>query len=988
MYHRTESPRVARRQAEPLPGHDPEAAARRAVERVRKVLTAYRSGMPFDPAALRAALADEVPQLEAERLFALGWLHWLDGAYAEAEPLLAKAVDLSRSANVLEQLAESAYWLARVRIRLDRLNTISDYETELRRLGGSPQATAWFVDLLWRVGWVGRAEQVWKSVRGNKRVVGCPEAPLLEARSLLQRGAIGDAVKALVEARPTNAVLWVERLLLLAWAEVAQGRRDKALEFFRRIEELPYPRAVLAMWKSAVEGPVTLAERDFIPLVLRDLARGYLTLLEGRVADSVEAFRVAQSHPAAQMFARYALARLGHDSIAEILTSHPGLFLAVRCRVWLALERFRQRQGTTAEWLETLRRQGRLSFVPGRDVDHFRRLAQILSQSPDVEALRVLVSEHEQAEPAVRRNIVRAALEVARDLPGEEAKILLSAWAKSEWLAADEELRQIIGRLLLRLHLQEANAAEVLTGDPLLQPASVLWEAAGTIAADDSWRERVRGLRSSPRWRSLAQALLLQEAARRGDASAVVALLEEVDAWRGFRPAPPAFVLRAVESVAAAQPAHVGLRRALARWLQNWDLPALGLLGANLATHAGISTIPASRAEAPTGVIVAAWLLHQAARAIGREDAVEALACVRRAQQIDPEWTTVPNAAAVRDALPELERLALAQSFAVALRPEETPAVVPSHLLADLVDLLRQQPDGEAILAAASNGDSTGVCDGLAALVARSDLPPRLAHHLALVELRSAQDLEEADATAAAEPHWRRAWTAWLRFLAAPPEIEGSAAPGSAQLLFDALLAAHRRRISDLLARNAVDAARRHWVLVQELPTMAIRHSETLGRDLTARVERFRDELASAYLVTTRESMRYGDIPEGWHADYEKGLTHLRRLLSLDHDNVRLLTALVEVCGDWFLDLYNTEDRDQLMEQVARFSPFAQQLVRLTETRSGELAARAALSEYFKFRGFVALDRAEKVSMYREALRCNPANENVRELLRGLDEDE
>ena len=51
--------------------------------------------------------------------------------------------------------------------------------------------------------------------------------------------------------------------------------------------------------------------------------------------------------------------------------------------------------------------------------------------------------------------------------------------------------------------------------------------------------------------------------------------------------------------------------------------------------------------------------------------------------------------------------------------------------------------------------------------------------------------------------------------------------------------------------------------------------------------------------------MRYGDVPEGWHADYEKGLSHLRRLLSLDRDNVRLLTAVVEVCGDWFLDLYN-----------------------------------------------------------------------------------
>ena len=38
----------------------------------------------------------------------------------------------------------------------------------------------------------------------------------------------------------------------------------------------------------------------------------------------------------------------------------------------------------------------------------------------------------------------------------------------------------------------------------------------------------------------------------------------------------------------------------------------------------------------------------------------------------------------------------------------------------------------------------------------------------------------------------------------------------------------------------------------------------------------------------------------------------MRLLLSLDRDNGRLLTALVEICGDWFLDLYDTENVERL----------------------------------------------------------------------------
>ena len=47
--------------------------------------------------------------------------------------------------------------------------------------------------------------------------------------------------------------------------------------------------------------------------------------------------------------------------------------------------------------------------------------------------------------------------------------------------------------------------------------------------------------------------------------------------------------------------------------------------------------------------------------------------------------------------------------------------------------------------------------------------------------------------------------------------------------------------------------------------------------------------------------------------------------------------------------------------------------------------ARAALGGFTKFRGFVAADSARKAELYREALRFNPADENVRELLARLE---
>ncbi len=369
--------------------------------------------------------------------------------------------------------------------------------------------------------------------------------------------------------------------------------------------------------------------------------------------------------------------------------------------------------------------------------------------------------------------------------------------------------------------------------------------------------------------------------------------------------------------------------------------------------------------------------------ALGRHDA-EALAYVRRALRADPDLAAVADADAVRAALPELERRAAARALAEAARPGDAVPLTPAPLLVDAVDLIAALPDGADLLDAAVNGDLLDVRSGLLALAERSDLPPRLAHHLALLNQHAAEALEDADRGEDAEPYWRAAWRLWLRFLADPELPAGADAAQARAVLLDWLLADCRRRVADLLARNAVDAARRHWALVRDLPEMAGEIDAPLGADLAGRAARFRDDLATDYLLATREAMRYGDIPEGWRADYAKGLSVLPRLLSLDRDNVRLLSAMVEICDEWFLDLYNAGDPRRLAEHVERFTPFASQLGRLMADRPGDLAARAALSDFYKFRGFVAGDRARKIELYTEALRFNPGNDNVRVLLADL----
>jgi hypothetical protein len=1008
MYHGAGDARAAPRLVEAPPGPGPEAAARLALTRVRKQLTAFALGVPLDGPRAQEALAGALPDPEAERerLFCLGWLRWLEGDNVAAEPLFAEALRQAREANAA-LVAEAAYWSARVGVLLGRAEAVGEFEAVLRTLGGSPQATAWFVDLLWRAGRPDRAEQVWKSVRGNRRVTACDEGPLLEARSLLRRGEAAPAERLLQEASPANGVVWVERYLLLAWAQAGGRQPERALASLRQAAQGPYPAAALRAWATLVEhrrrGTAPTPEEAGAAPTLKDYLDGQRARLEGQ-SGAAEAYRAALGSPAAQPFARYGLACLGQDDPAALLAAQPGLFLAVRCRARLALERFGRREISPAECLDALQ-QAATPGYRGEALDHFRRLAQALQQrQPALDELRALGAGGGEEDAARRRNFYRAALEqTVRRLPPGTALDLLLAWSQAGGMAEETELRPALGRQLLRLVMLGRGAAPqavdgpradaalaaveaLLPGEPLTAlarvalrpgkadvpaavgevPAARLWQAARSLAAGlpeadaERWRNEVRELRTEARLRRLAQALLLQEAAGRDDAGAVAALLEELDAWRGFGAGPPRFVLRAVESAVPARPDHPGWRRALGRWLQLWSPDALGPTGATLAVQAGLAQPPGD-AEPPAVAPAVPWLLHQAARALGREDAAAALTFVRRALALDSELAAVSDRAeVVRAALPELERRAREQRLAALLSEPPGPGV-----LAGAADLLGEVPQDRA---------------ALATLAERPDLPPPLAHHLALIETRAAAALEQREQPEAAEACWRRAWGCWLRFLAAP---EAGAARG---LLFDWLLGRHRRQVNDLLARNAVDRARRLWGVVQELPGRAAALDEALGRDLAERVGRFREELATEYLLTTREAMRYGDVPEGWRADYEKGLGYLRRLLSLDRDNLRLLTALVEVCGEWFLDLYNTEDGPRLREQVERFTPFALQLARLVEGRPGDVAARAAVADFYKFRGFVAADRARKAALYREALRFNPSNGNVRDLLADLGE--
>ena len=142
MYQGNGSLRLAPRVVESPSGAAPEAAARLVLDRVRKALTAHVAGVRLDPARMLQVLSAAAAPVgrEAERSLALGWLHWLDGNFAAAEPLLAEAIRLARRQEGAPLLAEAAYWHGRVRLQLGRPEALSEYEVLLRETRGAPQA--------------------------------------------------------------------------------------------------------------------------------------------------------------------------------------------------------------------------------------------------------------------------------------------------------------------------------------------------------------------------------------------------------------------------------------------------------------------------------------------------------------------------------------------------------------------------------------------------------------------------------------------------------------------------------------------------------------------------------------------------------------------------------------------------------------------------------------------------------------------------------
>jgi hypothetical protein len=939
-----------------LPEVDDAAVFGRAVTRVRKLLSDCLPGMSADAGRLRQALA--VPQAdgvaEAERQRALGWLAWLEGDWAAAEALLAGGgceppVDAPQQGahaprSPLLEPAWVPYWLTRVRLLQGHSAALAEYEAALKRLGGSPRATAWYVDLLWRGGRCDRAEQVWKAVRANKRVAGCDEGPLIEARLTLRKGEYAAGERLLREAAPGSGVVQVERQLLLAWAQVSQRKGEPALEALRRAAEGPYPAAALAHWRAVIEARL---RGEPIPGAAaapgwRDYLKGQEARAAGRSDEAISHYRAAVAVPAVQPFATHALASLGET---DRKGSPPGLFFAVREHALQAAERFRLRQAQPGQFLEALDQAARAG-VEVSAFEGYRRLARQLQEHA--------VTVDDQAAPPARRNSMRLALETISRVDAAQRQALLTAWARD---ADADDLRLALGRHLLRLALQQrdpsllgparpllpadaAAAADVLlsgaTAQDVDSTAVTLWRAASEPTSEKLQTGSYEGV-----YRAIRQAILLVDAARRADVQAVAALLEDLDAWRPFRPGPPRFALAALEALAAARPTHAGWARVLPRWLTLWEPKTLGTSAAVFAGVAGAAT-----GAAPAGVDAQAWFLYQASASLRRDDAPTAAAHLRRASDAHP-------------LLLRLERRARMALLARALGYEQP------GLLADFVDLLSAHPAGPALL------DGPGaVEDRLAELQERADLPGRLWHHLAVIETRLARR-HEADDPLLSTLHARRAWGAWrgayFSSADAPPAE-------SRELLVDHLLAWHRARVHDHLSRGELGPARSHWQVVMGLP------------DLPGRAERFRDELATEYLLKTREAMRFGDIPEGFRADYERAFSLLASALALDPDNVRLLTAHVEICVEWFFDLYQLQDA-RLFSEVERLLEPAERLAGLARSQEGLPAARAALSDYWKFRGFAAASPAAKADLYREALRLNPGNDNVRHLLARLEGD-
>ncbi len=975
----------------------PKEALRLALSRIEKALLAYREDLHFDPVRLRTRLSMVVPGAPQEtlRIWALGWIAWLLGENDKAELLLDQAAQMAKSAGDLELLARAGYWLARVQVLRQKPEAIPNYEQLLRVLKGSAQGTVWFVDLLIRAGSLDRAEQVWKSVRANKKVAGANEAALIEARLALRRGESATAEKLLQDMPETSGVLEAEKLLLQAWLAANRKQDATALLLWEEARQRLYPPAALDAWQELLalreKGDLSLPDGLADAPSLRSLFRAQQARAEGRSDEAITGYREALRYDVNQPWARYGLALLGADELNEVQTLATNVFLAARCRLWLALQKFAQRQITPEDWLTILQQQVGQGVRTNPTLEHFRLLGLALRQTrPQIETLQQLLDQAAARQGVERRNYLRAFLELCdRAAPAAVKEVLPRESLGELW--DDPRLRQELDRLRLRAAL--AGGDEPWTLARLSQRMADLPETEALVPArqllgllgrplTDADRAALAPLEAHPRWQGLAQVLLTHDALTRGDAADVARRLERLDSWSGLRFLPRALLAGLAKFVQARANLPVW-KTVLPPWLQRVG-PALAGPEAEgeslqaLRIVAGLVPAPTGPEPPPPGVEPALWYLHQAARLLGRREPLAAREAIQPARE-HLDRLTEEQRDAVLALLPTLERLARAGAILRMIpTPPDAPRTPPAALL-DLVTLLDSIPEGQAVLAICQADNRKELHAALQAVLDRDELPERLAHHLALWTFRIATGLEDHAPNDPVDVWWKLCWQAWLRHLLRWTSEER--AP-----LIDHLLARHRQTLTDRLSRTQIEPARKIWGVIADLPKLAEKLKPALRAELTGRVNVFREALASDYLAQTREVMKQGEIREGFQADYDRGLSHLRRLVNLDRENLRLLTGLVEICHEWFLDFYQAGDRPGLVEQVDRFTPFAMQLASLVQSRPDETAARTALSEFWKFRGFLAPNHDDARRLYEQALEFDPANQNVRELLVKLDE--
>lgn len=992
MYRNPETFRLPSLRRPSRRGLVPKEALRLALGRVEKALLAYREDLHFDAARLRTRLSMIVPGSPQEnlRIWSLGWLAWLLGENDKAELLLEQAVQLARSAGDLEMLARSGYWLARVQLLREKPEAIPGYETLLRSLKGSPQGTVWFVDLLIRAGRLDRAEQVWKSVKANKKVASANEATLIEARFALRRGESSTAEKLLQEMPETSGVLEAEKKLLQAWMAANRKQDATALQLWEEARQRLYPPAALDAWREMLtlreEGTLELPENLGNVPTLRPLLRAQQARREGHTEEAIAAYQEAQQTAANQPWARYGLALLGQDDLNEVQNLATSVFLASRCRLWIALQKFAARQISPEDWLTAVQQQLGLGVRTNPTLEHFRLLGLALRQSrPPAETLQQLLDQAGARQGAERRNFLRAFLELCeRAAPAVLNEVLPQNPQGELW--DDPAMRANLERLRLRASL--AGGGEPWTLARLTERINSLSESEALIPArkllatlghplTDEDRAALASLEGHPRWRSLVLVLLTHDALRRGDTGEVARRLGQLDVWSTLQMVP--------RSLVAALAQFVQARTNLPIWKTTLP-PWLQCVSANLGDSEDVQTLrlaaglvptPTGPQPPPAGVAPGSWYLHQAARLLGRGTPVEAWAAAQQAREHLVDLTPEQRAAA-EGALPTLERLSQASAILNMIpTPPDSPRT-PAAALLDLVTLLGSLPEGQTVLNVCLNNQRKELRPALQTLLELPDLPDRLAHHLALWTWRIAVGLEDYAPSDPVDVWWKLCWLAWLRHLR--PWAAEERAP-----LLDHLLARHRQTLTDRLSRAQMEPARKIWGVVVDLPNLAEKINPAMKAELIERVNAFRDDLASEYLVQTREMMRTGTIPEGFQADYDRGLSNLRRLLSLDRENIRLLTALVEICQEWFLDFYKAGDRAGLIEQIERFTPFGMQLARLIEGKPEEHTPRVALAEFWKFRGYVTADPDERRRLYQQALEFDPSNENVRDLLARMD---